>query len=96
LAGLDHRDRRLPKEREVIVNGEHSNAPSHPTTDPISAERENLRSKQTRAVMPLVGPLLDAWEGLPNDLRSSIQDESVDLCEAIDAIRDAMEGGDGE
>lgn len=32
------------------------------------SEREQLRRAQSEAVMPLIGPLLDAWEGLPNDV----------------------------
>ena len=37
-----------------------------------SSERERiaLRGHQTRKVMPLIGPLLDAADGVPNDLRS--------------------------
>ena len=30
---------------------------------PVQQERELLRTAQSEAVMPLIGPLLDAWEG---------------------------------
>lgn len=32
-------------------------------------ERERLRAAQSKAVMPLIGSLLDAWDGLSNDLK---------------------------
>lgn len=69
---------------------------SNPTKDPVSKELEQLRRKQMRAVMPLIGPLLDAWDGAPNDLKGEIEEGATDLAEALDSIRDAMEGGDGE
>ena len=28
----------------------------------------SVRARQSRKVMPIIGPLLDAWEGLPNDI----------------------------
>jgi hypothetical protein len=31
-------------------------------------ERVELRKRQAHKVMPIIGPLLDAWEGLPNDV----------------------------
>ena len=34
----------------------------------IDRELESLRQLQAKAVMPLIGPLLDAWEGIPNDV----------------------------
>lgn len=66
------------------------------TSDPVSKELEQLRRKQMRAVMPLVGPLLDAWDDVPNDLKGEIEEGATDLAEALDSIRDAMEGDDGE
>lgn len=32
-------------------------------------EREEVRARQAAAVMPLIGPLLDEWEAIPNDER---------------------------
>lgn len=66
------------------------------TSDPVSKELEQLRRKQLRAVMPLIGPLLDAWDSVPNDLKGEIEEGATDLAEALDSIRDAMEGDDGE
>lgn len=34
----------------------------------IDREIESLRTEQAKVVMPLIGPLLDAWDGLPNDV----------------------------
>jgi hypothetical protein len=33
-------------------------------------ERDRLRAAQSKAVMPIIGSLLDAWDGLSNDLKS--------------------------
>lgn len=38
--------------------------------------------------MPLIGPLLDAWDGLPNDEK----DPDSPLYRAIEKIAAAMEG----
>jgi hypothetical protein len=46
-----------------------------------------LRSAQNKAVMPLIGPLLDAWECIPNDQRS----ELPELAKVLNAIDRAME-----
>ena len=35
-------------------------------------ERENERLSQANRVMPLIGPLLDAWEGTANDFKSDL------------------------
>ncbi len=36
----------------------------------VEADRQSLRKQQARAVMPLIGPLIDEWDGLPNDVTS--------------------------
>lgn len=36
------------------------------------SERDKLIAAQVDAVMPMIGPLLDAWEGLPNDVRGEL------------------------
>lgn len=51
-------------------------------------EVARLRAEQAAAVMPLIGPLLDAWEQVPTDLR----DELSDLAGIIAEIDAAMEG----
>ena len=43
----------------------------------IERERDEGRKKQARKVMPLIGPLLDAWEALPNDLAGDPELKSV-------------------
>jgi hypothetical protein len=68
----------------------------NPSSDPISKELQQLRRKQMRAVMPFIGPLLDAWDDVPNDLKGEIEEGATDLAEALDSIRVAMEGDDGE
>ncbi|HET9285767.1 MAG TPA: hypothetical protein VFR24_27770 [Candidatus Angelobacter sp.] len=56
-----------------------------------SAELNELRRKQREAVMPLIGPLLDAWEAVPNDFRSMIDDECPALATILDRIWQKME-----
>lgn len=58
--------------------------------DEIEKERQALRDAQAKSVMPLIGGLLDAWEGLPNDLKGQIEEASV-LGEYLDSIENAME-----
>lgn len=54
------------------------------------AVREQLRAAQVAATMPLIGPLLDAWDGLPNDLKCA--EELSNLRKQIGEINMAMEG----
>lgn len=58
----------------------------------IRRERQGLRIVQARAVMPLIGPLLDAWEGIPNDAKDAMREDEPVLCEYLDRIAAAMEG----
>jgi hypothetical protein len=53
-------------------------------------ERKELRRQQSKSVMPLIGPLLDAWDALPNDIRGD--EELANVEELISQINDAMEG----
>jgi len=55
----------------------------------MASEIERLRKAQAKAVMPLIGPLLDAWEGLPNDFKGA--EEFEELNEQLEAINAAME-----
>jgi hypothetical protein len=50
-----------------------------------------LRSAQSNAVMPLIGPLLDAWDGLTNDMLAL--EELAPVAEVMAQIDSAMEGG---
>jgi len=58
------------------------------------SEIERLRRAQSRAVMPLIGPLLDAWEGLSNDAKGVLQLEAATLCEYLVEIDAAMDADD--
>ena len=48
------------------------------------------RAVQIKQVMPLIGPLLDAWEAVPNDLRVLLQEQAPDLCHFLCKVEDAM------
>ncbi|MBK5958065.1 hypothetical protein CCR97_08020 [Rhodoplanes elegans] len=62
-------------------------------TEPVTeAERAALRAEQAARVMPLIGPLLDAWDGLPNDIRSLVRDEHPELGTHLNQIAAAVEG----
>lgn len=56
----------------------------------VVSEVERLRAEQAAAVMPLIGELLDAWDGLYPDVRVDIRHEASDLVLAICRIRAAM------
>lgn len=57
--------------------------------DPIETELEALRKAQVREVMPIIGPLLDAWQGLPNDV--SDVDELMEVADYMEALEQAMD-----
>jgi hypothetical protein len=57
------------------------------TTDG-GTELDLLRREQAAAVMPLIGPLLDAWDGMPNDEK----DPDSTLFRVMEKIAAAMEG----
>ncbi len=56
----------------------------------MSDEIDELRKAQVVAVMPLIGILLDSWDGLPNDLKSDPGME--DFPKIMTRINGAMEG----
>lgn len=58
----------------------------------VRRERKGLRVVQSKAVMPLIGPLLDAWESVPNDSKGAMREGEPVLCEYLDRINAAMEG----
>jgi hypothetical protein len=68
------------------------------TRDEIAAAERELyephRRSQAEAVMPLIGPLLDAWDGLSNDARDYAEEDSPELARIIGEINRAMEGDD--
>jgi hypothetical protein len=61
------------------------------TLHAIRRERRGLRIVQAKAVMPLIGGLLDAWEGMANDERSDLREFNPSLCDHLDRINAAME-----
>lgn len=59
--------------------------------DSVEAERKKLRLAQAIAVMPLIGPLMDAFEGMDSDIEYEIRNEAPGLYDALKAIGSAME-----
>lgn len=57
------------------------------------SELDRLRREQSDAVMPLLGGLLDQWEGMSNDSKSALRWENPTFCEYLDKVNAAMEGG---
>lgn len=58
---------------------------------------DRLRREQAERVMPLIGPLLDAWEQMPNDVRSHLDEGCPMLSHFIERIYCGMEAdADGE
>ena len=55
----------------------------------MADERQTIRLKQAKGVMPLIGGLLDAWDDLPNDVKSD--PELKKLSKHIQKIDDIME-----
>ena len=57
----------------------------------VEKERDQLRKAQTKAVMPMIGPLLDAWDDVPSDLRDYMKEQCPQLGCWLDDISAAME-----
>lgn len=55
-------------------------------------EVKRLRKAQAKAVMPLIGHLLDVVEQMPNDVKG--YEELEELLAAVQAIDDAMENAE--
>ena len=55
------------------------------------SERSKEIRRQEKEVMVLIGPLLDAWDDLPNDVKGD--DELKRVAEVIDKISDGMGEG---
>lgn len=54
-------------------------------------ELNRLRLQQAARVMPLVGQLLDAWEQVPNDVRSGMAEQCPSLVGNILALNSVVE-----
>ena len=59
--------------------------------DVMANEDDNLRTLQSRKVSLLIGGLLDAWENVPNDLRSEIEEVCPMLYSYLNRISKIME-----
>lgn len=57
----------------------------------MNDELKRLRAAQAKAVMPLIGALLDAWDGMETDEKAAIEEASPDFAEAMEAIVKAMD-----
>jgi len=82
-----HRDARHTAAELVAATA--PNAGAMPAAD-ITPEIEQLRAEQAASVMPLIGPLLDAWEGLDNDTKAILREEANGIHKYIGAICHAM------
>jgi hypothetical protein len=68
----------------------HCRCPVDVTTASASGEVQRERASQATAVMPLIGPLLDSFDGIPGDVRSTLADEAPGLIKHIKGIYAAM------
>ncbi len=55
----------------------------------VICEEEGDQSSQ---IMNFIGPLLDGWDGIPNDEKSYLRDENPSFVRAIEGIYDVVEG----
>ena len=61
------------------------------TTEPVAwSERDQLRHAQAAVVMPMIGPLLDAWENSDREVMS----QEPELSKQLKNINSAMEDAD--
>jgi hypothetical protein len=51
------------------------------------------RRKQARLIIEEIGPLMDAWDGLPNDVKDQLREDSESMCEQLDRIAHICEFG---
>lgn len=56
----------------------------------LDNEAKKERVLQRRRVMPLIGGLLDAWEGTPNDVKGYIWEQAPALAVNLEKMDDAM------
>lgn len=57
--------------------------------DEINFEEEMCRAMQIRAALPHIAPLLDRWENMSNDVKSSLRIDDDYFCELMDALEEA-------
>lgn len=51
-----------------------------------------LRREQAERVMPVVGAILDCWDGTPNDEKASFKEQFEHLHELLGRLEQAVEG----
>lgn len=51
-----------------------------------------LRREQAARVMKEIGPLLDAWEQIPNDIKGQLEEEALEFCHYMRRIYIAVDG----
>lgn len=56
----------------------------------MTPELTALRRRQAKAVMEVIGPLLDAWDSIPNDVRG--QEELEEFADFMRQLYVAVEG----
>jgi hypothetical protein len=56
----------------------------------VDGEVATLRAEQAARVMPLIGPLLDAWDNTDNDTKSTMRSEYPALCDYLGKLEAAM------
>jgi hypothetical protein len=52
---------------------------------------KRAREIQANRVMPLIGPLLDQWEQVPNSSKDMMREDCPLLCAYLDRINKEME-----
>lgn len=52
---------------------------------------ERDRARQSKRVMAVVPGLLDAWEAIPNDVKSDLRENAPTLARQLDALDRAVE-----
>lgn len=51
-----------------------------------------LRREQAERVMPVVGAILDCWDGTPNDEKDSFRKQFAHMHELLQKLNAAVEG----
>ena len=55
----------------------------------MSDEIERLRAWQISATIPHIGPLLDRWEHMSNDVKGSLRSDDETFCRLMVALEEA-------
>ena len=88
--GIAVRRSRIEPRCDISHSAARFNEWAESSEDMMKGEVERLRAAQAKEVMPLIGPLLDAWEMLDNGTRSDLEIDAPNLCEALDRIATAV------